>query len=229
MQSGPQAVSIDVAGVMLQGQIRPAEASRGLLLFVHGSGSSRFSPRNRHVADVLHRAGISTLLFDLLSSSEEAEDALTGALRFDVGRLASRLVQVTRWVRDGRPEARQALGYFGASTGAAAALLASCDAGPVAAIVSRGGRPGSGRSFSGAGRGADAAHRRRRGSRRARAQPRGTTAAALSVATYGRAWRHAPVSRAGRTGHRGATGRRWVPRALRPRHTAGLSRRRRAD
>jgi pimeloyl-ACP methyl ester carboxylesterase len=119
----------------------PAEA-RGAVLFAHGSGSSRHSSRNRYVAGVLQRAGLATLLLDLLTVEEEEEDRYTGHLRFDIGLLAGRLVGATEWLR-GRPEAAGlAVGYFGASTGAAAALCAAARLpDEVAAVVSRGGRP----------------------------------------------------------------------------------------
>jgi pimeloyl-ACP methyl ester carboxylesterase len=116
--------------------------ARGLVLFAHGSGSSRHSPRNRFVASVLQRAGLATLLLDLLTSDEERADATTGAFRFDVGLLARRLGAVTERMAD-EPELRHLpIGYFGASTGAAAALIAAA-AHPnvVGAVVSRGGRP----------------------------------------------------------------------------------------
>jgi pimeloyl-ACP methyl ester carboxylesterase len=119
----------------------PAGAS-GVVVFAHGSGSSRHSSRNRFVAGTLQRSGLATLLLDLLTVEEEEEDRSTGHLRFDIGLLAGRLVGATEWLR-GRPEAAGLpAGYFGASTGAAAALVAAArlpDA--VAAVVSRGGRP----------------------------------------------------------------------------------------
>jgi putative phosphoribosyl transferase len=110
----------------------------GTVLFAHGSGSSRLSPRNRAVADTLNRAGQATLLFDLLTDAESADRART----FDIALLADRLVAATRWAQ-GRPRlAGRPLGYFGASTGAAAALVAAADLGSeVAAVTSRGGRP----------------------------------------------------------------------------------------
>jgi dienelactone hydrolase len=118
------------------------EGARGVVVFAHGSGSSRHSSRNRFVAGTLQQAGLATLLLDLLTVEEEEEDRSTGQLRFDVGLLAGRLVGATEWLR-GRPEAAGLpVGYFGASTGAAAALSAAArlpDA--VAAVVSRGGRP----------------------------------------------------------------------------------------
>ena len=108
------------------------------MVFAHGSGSSGHSPRNRYVADVLNEAGLGTLLFDLLTPEEELDRATV----FDIGLLAGRLVEVTRWLRAQPRAARAAVGYFGASTGAAAALRAAAEPGTgIAAVVSRGGRP----------------------------------------------------------------------------------------
>jgi len=110
------------------------------VLFAHGSGSSRLSPRNRYVADQIVEGGLGTLLFDLLTATEERRDRLDASLRFDIGLLTRRLVEATRWLRTQSWAASLHLGYFGASTGAAAALAASLEC-PVRAIVSRGGRP----------------------------------------------------------------------------------------
>jgi putative phosphoribosyl transferase len=111
------------------------------VLFAHGSGSSRKSPRNRLVAETLRRAGLGTLLFDLLTADEEQDDAVDAHLRFDIDLLARRLVAATAWVQV-RPDLRRLpIGYFGASTGAAAALLAAVEKPEVMAVVSRGGRP----------------------------------------------------------------------------------------
>jgi putative phosphoribosyl transferase len=132
------AVVIDAGPVRLAGELSEPGPAGGMVLFAHGSGSSRHSPRNRYVAGVLAAAGLGTLLFDLLTPGEEEDRANV----FDIGLLAGRLAAATRWLR-GRPELAGArLGYFGASTGAAAALWAAAD--PVneaAAVVSRGGRP----------------------------------------------------------------------------------------
>jgi putative phosphoribosyl transferase len=126
----------------LLGDLRvPSEAS-GIVLFAHGSGSSRRSSRNRYVAQVLNDGGFATLLLDLLTLSEEEEDLQTRALRFDIGLLAERLVGATDWLATQRETRDLPLGYFGASTGAGAALVAAAarpDA--VGAVVSRGGRP----------------------------------------------------------------------------------------
>jgi len=119
----------------------PAEAT-GMVLFAHGSGSSRHSPRNLFVAEQLHEYGLATLLMDLLSHEEEAEDERTMAFRFDIDLLARRLIDATRWVRQSSETRDLPMGYFGASTGAAAALVAAAECGPeIAAVVSRGGRP----------------------------------------------------------------------------------------
>lgn len=126
----------------LSGTLTLPESARGLVLFAHGSGSSRFSPRNRYVADVLNQAGLGTLLFDLLTTDEESEDAVSGEYRFNIGLLADRLAGATDWVI-AQPETKGLnIGYFGASTGAAAALMAAGQRRTqVDAIVSRGGRP----------------------------------------------------------------------------------------
>jgi dienelactone hydrolase len=110
--------------------------------FAHGSGSSRHSPRNRYVAQVLYNAGLATLLFDLLTPEEEAEDIITAKLRFDIELLARRLIGATDWLQSNEQTNHLKLGYFGASTGAAAALVAAAErADIVGAVVSRGGRP----------------------------------------------------------------------------------------
>jgi putative phosphoribosyl transferase len=134
-------VRITVGEVTLDGDLAPPPPGRGIVLFAHGSGSSRHSPRNRRVADHLRRAGLGTLLMDLLTADEERLDLRTGELRFDIGLLAQRLVGAVDWLAAGAA-AELRLGLFGASTGAAAALVAAA-ARPdrVAAVVSRGGRP----------------------------------------------------------------------------------------
>ncbi|HEX2038508.1 MAG TPA: phosphoribosyltransferase family protein [Acidimicrobiales bacterium] len=131
-------VEVLSGGASLGGRLTVPAGAAGVVLFAHGSGSSRHSPRNRFAADVLHEACLGTLLFDLLTPGEEADRANV----FDVGLLGRRLLDATRWVRD-RPEGSGLpLGYFGASTGAAAALWAAAEPGnDVAAVVSRGGRP----------------------------------------------------------------------------------------
>jgi dienelactone hydrolase len=127
--------------VMLKGNLYVPENAQGLILFAHGSGSGRFSPRNRFVAQYLNKGAYGTLLFDLLTRSEEATDLITAQLRFDIELLAARLGAVTEWVNENKEINELPLGYFGASTGAAAALVASVNRPEVKAIVSRGGRP----------------------------------------------------------------------------------------
>lgn len=135
-------LTIGVDDVRLMGDLVLPDRTHGLVVFAHGSGSSRFSPRNRFVADVLSNGGLGTLLFDLLTPEEEVEDERTGRLRFDIDLLAARLVAVLDWLRVEPSTQGLALGCFGASTGAAAALIAAAERpGAVAAVVSRGGRP----------------------------------------------------------------------------------------
>jgi dienelactone hydrolase len=136
---------VDIAAreTILEGELAIPAGATGIVLFVHGSGSSRHSPRNRNVARSLRaRAGVATLLFDLLSEEEEACDVAGGSLRFDIDLLADRVEAATDWVLR-LPDTRALrIGYFGASTGAAAALLSATERpDDVAAIVSRGGRP----------------------------------------------------------------------------------------
>jgi len=136
------ATIVPVGRIELVGDISLPDRPRGLVLFAHGSGSSRHSPRNRHVADVLNRGAIGTVLIDLLTEEEEAIDVQTAELRFDIGLLGRRLAGITDWI--GRQPAlkHHGLGYFGASTGAAAALIAAADRPKIVqAVVSRGGRP----------------------------------------------------------------------------------------
>ncbi len=135
-------VRLTIDRVILHGNLVIPEPSWGLVIFAHGSGSSRHSSRNQYVARVLRDAGLSTLLFDLLTLEEEAEDLITGKQRFDIKLLARRLVGVTDWLQTNEVTRRLRLGYFGASTGAAAALAAAVERpGVVGAVVSRGGRP----------------------------------------------------------------------------------------
>ncbi|MCL4315526.1 MAG: alpha/beta fold hydrolase, partial [Gammaproteobacteria bacterium] len=135
-------VRIPAGDVTLEGNLHLTSNAGGIVLFAHGSGSSRHSPRNRFVARHLQEVGLATLLFDLLTSDEEFAERATGHLRFDIKMLARRLAQVTDWLRQ-QPQTRTLkIGYFGASTGAAAALVAAADHPQgVSAIVSRGGRP----------------------------------------------------------------------------------------
>jgi pimeloyl-ACP methyl ester carboxylesterase len=133
-------VSIVTADATLAGEVWLPPDAPGIVLFAHGSGSSRLSPRNRYVAEQIVDGGIGTLLFDLLTVAEERRDRRDASLRFDIGLLTERLAGATRWL-DGQDWARSLTrGYFGASTGAAAALAASVEC-RVSAIVSRGGRP----------------------------------------------------------------------------------------
>ena len=137
-----RALRIAAGAVVLDADLNLPDPARGLVLFAHGSGSSRFSPRNRHVAQLLNRAGLATVLADLLSPQEEWLDERTRQMRFDIGLLAQRLVAGIDGLRGDDATAGLAIGLFGASTGAAAALVAAAqrpDA--VRAVVSRGGRP----------------------------------------------------------------------------------------
>lgn len=136
-------VSIPADGGLLQGTLEPAGDASALVIFAHGSGSSRRSPRNRGVARAIRKAGISTLLFDLLTDEEETVDRVTAQLRFDIVLLARRLVAATEWaVAQHVNRKGVTVGYFGASTGAAAALIAAARLDDrVSAVVSRGGRP----------------------------------------------------------------------------------------
>jgi len=139
---GTQDIRITLDGSALGATLDLPRAAKGLVLFAHGSGSSRFSPRNRFVARELGNARLATLLLDLLTEEEEAIDDRTGRLRFDIDLLAERLVHATDWAKRQPNLAALSLGYFGASTGAAAALVAASERpNLVAAVVSRGGRP----------------------------------------------------------------------------------------
>ncbi|MDS0477145.1 dienelactone hydrolase family protein [Natrinema sp. 1APR25-10V2] len=135
--SGSNLVSIPIDDVELEGELAVPEGASGLVVFAHGSGSSRKSPRNNYVADVLRDRGLGTLLFDLLTEAEDRDREN----RFDIPLLTDRLVAVTTWLRDRPQTAALRYGYFGSSTGAASALRAAArDATDVDAIVSRGGR-----------------------------------------------------------------------------------------
>jgi putative phosphoribosyl transferase len=137
-----QLVQITADTVTLEGNLSLPEGADAVVLFAHGSGSGRHSPRNRHVARVLNEAKLATLLIDLLTAEEEEIDRLTAHLRFDIDLLARRLVHATDWLTHQSDTRRLRIGYFGASTGAAAALLAAAELPDlVVAIVSRGGRP----------------------------------------------------------------------------------------
>jgi len=135
-------VFVDVDRVTLEGTLALPKDAQALVLFAHGSGSSRHSPRNQYVARMLQSERIGTLLFDLLTHREESIDQNTGELRFNIPFLAKRLVGATRWAMSSIGTQDMKIGYFGASTGAGAALVAAAELPEiVSAIVSRGGRP----------------------------------------------------------------------------------------
>lgn len=134
-------VVVDVEDARLDGLLSVPASARGVVLFAHGSGSGRASPRNALVAHVLEDAGLATLLVDLLTAAEQREDARTGLLRFDIELLGARVLGASAWLRERPVSSSLALGYFGASTGAAAALRAASELHDVFALVSRGGRP----------------------------------------------------------------------------------------
>jgi putative phosphoribosyl transferase len=132
-------VKVQLAG--LEGELSLSAAAAGVVIFAHGSGSSRHSPRNRYVADVLNEGGFATLLIDLLNADEQAVDQQTAQLRFDIPFLAERLVGITQWLGEQPHAEGLKMGYFGASTGAGAALVAAVEVpGLIHAVVSRGGR-----------------------------------------------------------------------------------------
>lgn len=142
MQNDPTFVEIQLDSILLEGNLSIPPDSIGIVLFVHGSGSSRKSPRNRFVARELNKKRLATLLFDLLTVKEEEVDMQTGHLRFDISLLSKRLLGVTDWLSRHSLASGLGIGYFGASTGAAAALVAAAKIPQtVKAIVSRGGRP----------------------------------------------------------------------------------------
>jgi pimeloyl-ACP methyl ester carboxylesterase len=132
---------MNLGAVTVKGALRTPEDAQGIVLFAHGSGSSRLSPRNTYVAEQLSAAHLATVLFDLLTEEEERQEAFTGELRFDIPFLTDRLRAATVWTRKQSGLRDFPLGYFGASTGAAAALCAAAREPGVAAVVSRGGRP----------------------------------------------------------------------------------------
>src|SRR5436309_14549737 len=129
--------------VLLEGELLVPVSATGVVLFAHGSGSSRHSPRNQYVARTIREAGVGTLLFDLLTREEEAVDIYTRHLRFDIQLLAARLVDATNWLKQTDELERLRVGYFGSSTGGVAALVEAVELGDsVGAVVRRGGRPG---------------------------------------------------------------------------------------
>ena len=140
--TGEQSVRVAVGEAVLEGSLTLPAGARGVVLFAHGSGSSRFSPRNRYVASVLNWGGLATLLIDLLTPQEEERDQRTRQYRFDIGLLAGRLVGAMDWLTQTAETGGLRIGLFGASTGAAAALIAAAQQPAlVGAVVSRGGRP----------------------------------------------------------------------------------------
>jgi dienelactone hydrolase len=133
---------IPTGRVQLEGELRIPSSATGVVLFAHGSGSSRHSPRNQFVARVIREAGVGTLLFDLLTREEESIDIQTRHLRFDIDLLTHRLVDATTWIKNETDFAHLRVGYFGSSTGGGAALVAAAQVGAeIGAVVSRGGRP----------------------------------------------------------------------------------------
>src|SRR6266542_2009945 len=133
-------VEIPSGSVLLEGELKIPQGAEGVVLFAHGSGSSRHSPRNQFVARTIREARVGTLLFDLLTREEEAVDMYTAELRFDIGLLATRLIDATYWIKGELDYLN--VGYFGSSTGGGAALVAAARMGDsVGAVVSRGGRP----------------------------------------------------------------------------------------
>lgn len=135
-------IEIPVDKGSIKGTLTIPKKARGIIIFAHGSGSSRFSPRNQYVAKELQRGGFATLLLDLLTDKEEEEDVRTREHRFDIPLLTGRLTAATKWCQKDKSAGTLPIGYFGASTGAAAALSAAAELGDsVKAVVSRGGRP----------------------------------------------------------------------------------------
>ena len=145
-----QEVLIPCGDVQLQGILSIPKNAKGIVLFAHGSGSGRFSPRNQYVAKVLMKAHLATLLMDLLTIEEERIDEVTRQLRFDIALLSERLSKVAAWVKKEEKTKSLKIGYFGASTGAAAALISAAEnSSMIHAVVSRGGRPDlAGKSLS---------------------------------------------------------------------------------
>ncbi len=136
------AVKIPIGSVVLEGNLTVPSGAKGVVLFAHGSGSSRFSPRNQYVAKFFNAQKIGTLLFDLLTNEEDQEDIETAEYRFNINLLAERLIGATEWLNKDPDTKNIVFGYFGASTGAAAALIAAAKLpNDIAAVVSRGGRP----------------------------------------------------------------------------------------
>jgi pimeloyl-ACP methyl ester carboxylesterase len=142
LESVERSVTIEAAGVELEGDLAVPQGATGIVVFAHGSGSSRHSSRNRFVAEMLRRGNLGTLLLDLLTSAEEQVDLRTRELRFDIGLLAGRLIGAMDWLGEQNETRELPIGLFGASTGAGAALIAAARRPDrVGAVVSRGGRP----------------------------------------------------------------------------------------
>jgi putative phosphoribosyl transferase len=142
IEEGGNTVKIPVGRATIKGNLSMPPAAKGVVLFAHGSGSGRFSPRNQYVAKVLNKAGLATLLIDLLTKEEEEIDMRTGQFRFDIDLLSQRLIAATEWLRKNPITKNLVFGYFGASTGAAAALIAAAKLpAEIKTVVSRGGRP----------------------------------------------------------------------------------------
>ena len=142
LQTVKEELAITLGPLTLRGDLLVPEMASGLVIFAHGSGSGRLSPRNQFVAEVIRRRNIGTLLFDLLTEEEESIDIQTRHLRFDIPMLAERLIAVSKWTGAHEDTRHLRQGFFGASTGAGAALVAAAEIGVgIAAVVSRGGRP----------------------------------------------------------------------------------------
>lgn len=141
-EKSPHTVILHLDGITLEGELIIPEGAKGIVLFAHGSGSSRFSPRNQFVARFLREHKLATLLTDLLTFDEDKIDQITRELRFNIDLLAERLMGITHWLQKDPRTKNLHIGYFGSSTGAAAALIAAAQEGAeISAVVSRGGRP----------------------------------------------------------------------------------------
>ena len=186
---------VQIPPLGLAGTLRHPAGARGLVIFAHGSGSSRFSPRNVQVADALHRRGIATLLFDLLLPEEENDRRNV----FDIELLGRRLIHAVNWIIRQPDVGNLPLGLFGASTGAAAALVAASSLGDrIGAVVSRGGRPDLAGDAAAPGQGANTFDRGRCGFRCDRTQPMGLGAARRRKEYRNRAGRNSSLSGARR-------------------------------
>ena len=194
-QSTAREVRISAGDAWLYGDLVTPPGFAGLVLFAHGSGSGRHSARNRQVAQRLQQAGIATLLFDLLTVQEEQVDLQTREHRFDIPLLTRRMQDATEWAWS-QPELHHApIGYFGASTGSAAAIIAAARLGDrIKAVVSQG-RPSrsGGPGRAGRGQGPDAADRWRGGPRRDRTQSGGLATPAMREGAHRHSWRDPPV------------------------------------